>query len=130
MANFEIKNPPEFSEILRKFETTDKAHADLFNAVISVLINNDIFLRKMFEDSPKIVFGPEGTEIENNTILFVTDGELPRQFSGAGYENVVLGAEPPENGDAVWAKIDKNIIPGKLTVSEEASDDAVFFAKI
>ena len=43
MADFDIQDPNVFSEKLRKFETTDKAHADLFNAVVEVLINNDAF---------------------------------------------------------------------------------------
>lgn len=54
MANFEIKNPPEFSDELRKFEVTDKAHADLFNAIVEVLINNDAFLEAVAEDYNKI----------------------------------------------------------------------------
>ena len=47
MANFEAY--PEFTEQLRRFETTDPAHAELFNAVISILLNNDVFL-KMISD--------------------------------------------------------------------------------
>lgn len=50
MANFEIKDPPEYTEEIRKFETTDKAHADLFNAVVSALVNNDSFLKKIVDD--------------------------------------------------------------------------------
>ena len=49
MANHEIKEPKIFSENLRKFETTDKAHANLFNAVAEVLINNDAFLYGIVE---------------------------------------------------------------------------------
>lgn len=47
MANFEAY--PEFTEQLRRFETTDPAHAELFNAAISILLNNDVFL-KMISD--------------------------------------------------------------------------------
>lgn len=50
MADFDIKDPPVFSDKVRKFETTDKAHADLFNAVVEVLINNDEFLKKVMDD--------------------------------------------------------------------------------
>lgn len=49
MANHEIKKPKIFSENLRKFETTDKAHANLFNSVAEVLINNDAFLYGIVE---------------------------------------------------------------------------------
>lgn len=44
MANHEIATPKRFSMELRKFETTDRAHANVFNAVINSLINNDAFL--------------------------------------------------------------------------------------
>ena len=47
MANFEIPMNPEFSDLIRKFEDTDPAHADIFNVVISALLGNDVFL-KMF----------------------------------------------------------------------------------
>lgn len=50
MADHEIKYPEVFDESLRKFETTDKAHADVFNDVINVLINNDVFLKKLAEE--------------------------------------------------------------------------------
>lgn len=49
MANFEIPLNPEFSTQLRKFETTDPAHAELFNNVIEILLNNDVFLRAAAE---------------------------------------------------------------------------------
>ena len=45
MANFEISLNPEYTEQIRKFETKDPAHADLFNAVIGALLNNDVFLK-------------------------------------------------------------------------------------
>ena len=45
MANFEISSNPEYTEQIRKFETKDPAHADLFNAVIEALLNNDAFLK-------------------------------------------------------------------------------------
>lgn len=47
MANFEIPENPEYIEQIRKFETTDPAHADLFNAVIQALVNNDAFFREV-----------------------------------------------------------------------------------
>lgn len=44
MANHNIKDPPEFNPDLRMLETTDPAHADMFNALFDILINNDIYL--------------------------------------------------------------------------------------
>lgn len=51
MANHMIKDPPEFSDVLRRLETTDPAHADVFNTLFSVLINNDIYLRQKAEST-------------------------------------------------------------------------------
>ena len=45
MAFFE-ETGDEFITDVRKFETTDKAHADLFNNVCGNLYNNDVYLRK------------------------------------------------------------------------------------
>ncbi len=45
MAYFDTM--PEFNGKIRKFETTDPAHADLFNALVGTLINNDVFLRNL-----------------------------------------------------------------------------------
>ena len=47
MAHFTIKNPEEFVSELRKLETTDRNHADVFNALFDTLINNDAFLKKV-----------------------------------------------------------------------------------
>lgn len=53
MANFNIKNPPEFVRDLRKLMTTDRGHADVYNALFSVLVNNDAYL-KAFADELRL----------------------------------------------------------------------------
>lgn len=92
-------------------------------------------------NNPRVMFGNDDTEIENNTILFVIDGNQDAdEFSGASYTNLYIGEEPPDYGEN-WAQItennvfvqaphDKNIISGKLAVSEKEPADAAFFAKI
>lgn len=47
MADFPIPETPSFTENVRQFETTDPAHADLFNAVVQTLLENDVFLKKV-----------------------------------------------------------------------------------
>lgn len=47
MANHTIKSPEQFTDELRKLETTDRNHADVFNALLEVLINNDAYLKKI-----------------------------------------------------------------------------------
>ncbi len=49
MGNFEVPENLEYIEQIRKFETTDPGHADLFNAVIQTLVNNETFLKKVTE---------------------------------------------------------------------------------
>lgn len=49
MANFIVPENPEYIEELRKLETTDPCHADIFNEIIQKLINNDKFLKIMEE---------------------------------------------------------------------------------
>lgn len=48
MANFDVSNP-EYSSELRQLETTDRGHANVFNAALSLLINNDAFLKAVVE---------------------------------------------------------------------------------
>lgn len=49
MADFVIKDPIEFNPILRKLETTDRNHADVFNKEFEQLINNDAFLKAVID---------------------------------------------------------------------------------
>lgn len=93
------------------------------------------------EDNPRVIFGHADTEINNNTILFIINGEqADDSFSGAAYTNLYIGAETPQMGDN-WAdlastkstsqaKDGENIISGKIVVSEKEPADATFFAKI
>ena len=46
MADFEINNPVTFTKNVRKFETKDKGHADIFNHVTAALVNNDAYLEE------------------------------------------------------------------------------------
>ncbi len=47
MSFFEIPETPEFTRQIRRFETSDPAHADLFNTLVGALVNNDVFLRNL-----------------------------------------------------------------------------------
>ena len=49
MDNFKIKDPPEYNDVLRMLETSDRARADIFNILFEQLVNNDAFLRKFLE---------------------------------------------------------------------------------
>ncbi len=47
MADFTIKNPPEYDPALRMLEPTDPNHADVFNRLYGQLINNEAFLAEL-----------------------------------------------------------------------------------
>ena len=61
MADFEIPEEPEYNRNIRRFETTDPAHADLFNAVAQTLINNDEFLKRTVNSRKKLFWRKPGT---------------------------------------------------------------------
>ena len=49
MAYFEIPDSPEYNENVRKLETTDPGHADIFNAVTLALLENLAYLKGQIE---------------------------------------------------------------------------------
>lgn len=49
MAKFQIPEEPSFSTLMRKLETTDPAHADLFNTMFQQLLENDAYNNKKAE---------------------------------------------------------------------------------
>ncbi len=55
MGNFLVKEPPEFSQELKTLEPTDRAHADVFNALFGQLINNDAFLAALTRKTAEAV---------------------------------------------------------------------------
>ena len=51
MPDFNIKNNPVFKNTMRKLETSDRAHANVFNALFETLLDNDNSLKKTLEKS-------------------------------------------------------------------------------
>lgn len=49
MKNLIVKDPAEFTDILRKLIPEDRGHADVLNPFFEVFLNNDIFLKKLAE---------------------------------------------------------------------------------
>ena len=85
----------------------------------------------------RILFGPEGMEIEDNDVLYILDDNAEEQpFEAASYNNVIFSATPPSRGQ-YWAQTKEdgktvNILSGKLVVSDEEPTpptDATFFGK-
>lgn len=138
MANFEIPENPQFVQELRKFQTSDPGHADVFNKVIQVLLENEVYL---FKNTGKgsVKIGAADTPLDKGDTLFVVEG-MPVSFRAASFDNLDFGASPPENGD-YWAGAnppitrkseEPYIINGKLAVSTEqdAPKDTAFLAII
>lgn len=67
MANIPIHDVPVLDLNLRAFETSDRAHADLFNTEAEQLINNDAALDNRLKDVELFKF-PNATIIGNPTI--------------------------------------------------------------
>ena len=73
MANHEINEDQDaLTRALRMIETGDPVHADVYNALFSVLINNDVFLEKMANKM-----------IQQAMISHVTDCTNPDMVMGA-----------------------------------------------
>lgn len=144
MGDFVIPQEPKLNLKMRRLETTDRAHAELFNGLFLQLLTN---LAALDAGKDRILIGPEDTPMENNTTLFVVEGmPKPARFEGAAYSNLVFGEqEPGEGTGGLWAReeggnrlraspVDGSqggaVTEGKLSVSEQADPDADFFAKL
>lgn len=75
MANYDIPEEPKYIESIRKFETTDPGHADLFNNIIQALINNDAFIKKVAEIHVEDKKNPHEVKPEQLGKGYITEGE-------------------------------------------------------
>lgn len=101
-------------------------------------INN---IQKQIKELGKVKFGPEDAELNPEDTLFIIDGMMPTILKAAAYSNMIFSASPPAEGKNVyWAEAGPGKEPGKpeevevtqrkLSVSEEPTPDADFFAQI
>lgn len=139
MANFPVPEAPRWLNEVRQFETSDPAHADLFNAVVARIVEN---LEYLYQNrGGGVLIGPAETPLKTGETLFVVEGTLPQKFSAAAFGNVVFGASPPQAENwgetQLLSALKKNgrvdgITVGKLAVTKEqdAPADTVFLAKI
>ena len=107
MAEFEIPEHPEYNRSIRKFETTDPAHADLFNAVVQTLINNDEFFKRVVEKQKEDALDKTG-DAKDTTVTF--DSEDEEHPSGWTDIAPVTGGEKQSS---LWQKVSlftKNVL--------------------
>ncbi len=81
MEYFKIPENPEYTEQIRKFKTTDKAHADLFNEAFQALITNEAFLKKVLEKQGVDTQGQLQQQYEQLTSY--TDTRIGQLINGA-----------------------------------------------
>lgn len=124
MDNFKIKDPPEYNDVLRMLETSDRARADIFNILFEQLVNNDAFLRKFLEKLEETA----KKHIEDDD-LHVTeqDKELWDAKAGTGTatqsEPGLMSAEDKQKLDGVAENAEvnqnaySNIKVGSITIS-------------
>lgn len=115
MADFDIPEKPDYIASIRKFETSDPAHADLLNVVFQAVINNIEYLRTR----ATVKVGHSDTVLDSGDTLFVVDDEL----EGVSYSNFTLSQDAPETEN--WGMVE-----GELAVSEAIPADATFYANI
>ena len=86
MANFEVPENPEFTEDIRKLETTDPRHANIFNAVFEPIINNVLHVKKMITDHmmAKNPHGIKPADLGLENVENKPMGELSTEFTVAG----------------------------------------------
>lgn len=97
---------------MRKYETTDRGHADVFNANENVLINNDVFLKKEV-DKIKQDNSTSNTELtthKNNTDIHITSLERQNWNSKASTNLATSNATTTTNG--LMSKEDKSKLDG------------------
>ena len=77
MALFDKPETPQFDEELRKLETSDKAHATLFNTLFQKLFINTLFLKKKAEKNETAI----DTAYQNGNAY--TDQKIAELINGA-----------------------------------------------
>ncbi len=67
MADFTIKDPPEYNPALRQLEPTDPNHADVFNQLFGQLINNEAFLAELARRTAQALAEHLGSDVVHVT---------------------------------------------------------------
>lgn len=126
MADFEIPEEPEYNRNIRRFETTDPAHADLFNAVVQTLIGNDEFLKKVTEQLQQEIEQQHGelTEYTNTKIGQLINGAPETLDTLKEVANAIQENETVVNAldEAIGTKLNKDGDASNTTVTFTSGD--------
>lgn len=89
MANFPIPDEPIFDNVMRMLETTDPAHADVFNELFQKLISNLEYLKQFKpdpEDIPKGIIKSETAPADTDALWIDTgNGGIPKYFNSEAW---------------------------------------------
>ena len=94
MANFQIPGEPGYTEEIRKFETTDPAHADLFNEAFQKLVENDAYLKRKKQDTMAVDSSLSGTStnpVQNKAVKAALDGKSSTGHTHAAATTTAAG---------------------------------------
>jgi hypothetical protein len=95
MADHPIHNPKDYSEALRKIETTDPVHANTLNPLFERLLNNDAFIKALVD---KLMSSTQGHKHSG------VDGDAPK-IGTAGLEDNAVTTAKIANGAITAAKV-------------------------
>lgn len=104
MSYFDISGAI-FDENLRKLETTDPAHADLFNALLGQLINNDVALKEAVT---------KFAASKNEQALFLLNLHKDGKKYGVHFDN--YDVTPSSNGTRLFDAVGMTAAPSTNTV--------------
>lgn len=111
MANFELPENPGYNDAMRKLETTDPAHADVFNALYAQLLENGEYLKQQLETQTVLASekGEPGGVAELDDSGKVLSSQLPSYVDDVlEYNTLENFPETGESGKIYVAK-DTNI---------------------
>lgn len=138
MANYVIPEEPGFTRDIRQFEVTDPAHADLFNAVIGPLLENDVFLKTFAEKLNETIIATyqQATGYTDQQIADLINGApstldtLGEIASAMGDNADVVAALESAIGNKADQKEMENLLGIKLDKTEDTKDNTVTFGSI
>lgn len=128
MGNLMVPENPEYTEEIRKFETTDPAHADLLNQVAQALLNNEAFLKRLAEQHIGSRDNPHGVT-KSQVGLGEADNtsDLDKPISGA--QKAALDEKIGKSGGTMDGKL--NVHGGmSLNASTTAAENLQFLLGI
>lgn len=83
--NYDVSNPI-FTDQVRELEVTDPCHADTFNRILSILVNNDVALNKKVEEDVK----KELASVQADTINLAFQLAVQNLISTSGMKHIFI----------------------------------------